>query len=267
MNETIDTSITKPKLPGEIIESLIELWWHNSDWDSLKYVGAWQEASVWNLQKQWFTIRIPKDNSRENIRKLEQQRTNQLNFFYGMISWYASWMIPDYFRVPIVWNDPSVTTNLSPWIIVMQTVRWRTLLYYVMKKILKQRFWEAFQEDTFIAGKSDKEIVDNFFEGNMKTFIDMFALDKITELFWKEIGEKIQSSIDFLERKWLDHGDIHLQNIMVTEDDSWNICIYLIDFWKSTISLKSLPFIQNWRDYYLDKFSEIWNSSGIKPAQ
>ncbi len=245
------------EVPPEVLLCLEKLGWYNPEWDKPKYLGEGQEAVVWNLSKEWFTLRVPKKQDTIEISRIQTQVTNQMNFFYGMIGWLASWSIDDSVRVPLIWNDPTVDTWLPEGVITMQTVKWRTLLYHAMLQELEWRFGKI--DETLLADMTDEELLLQYFDGNKRRFIDMFALDKIWELFWEELKNKFDAAIRFLERKWLEHWDIHLWNVMIVTDHSWKRIIYLIDFWKSTIHYKSQPIIQSGRDYYLSNYSLIWN--------
>jgi tRNA A-37 threonylcarbamoyl transferase component Bud32 len=260
MDTLLDNKILEQRfkeVPQEVLLCLEKLGWHTPEWEKPTYLWEWQEAVVWSLSKEWFTLRVPKNSDTIDKTKIRSQVTNQMNFFYGMIGWLASGSIDDSIRVPLIWNDPTVDTWLPEWVITMQTVKWRTLLYYAMLQELEWRFKTV--DEMLLAKLTDEEILLQYFDGNKKRFIDMFALDKLWELFWEDLKSKFDTAIRFLERKWLEHWDIHLWNVMIVNEHSWRKIIYLIDFWKSTIHYKSQPIIQSGRDYYLSNYSLIWN--------
>ncbi len=245
------------EVPPEVLSSLEKLGWYDPQGEKPKFVWLWTEAVVWNLPKEGFTLRVPRNTDGESISKIQTQVTNQMNFFYGMIGWLVSWAIDDSIRVPYIWNDPSVKSSLPEGVITMQTVKWRTLLYHVILDELRKRFGEI--DETALTQLTDDDLINKYFQGNKKMFIDMFAMDKFEEVFWEDLKDKLEAAIRFLERKWLEHGDIHLWNIMIANGANGKKVVYLIDFWKSTIHYKSQPFIQSGRDHYLSNYPIIWN--------
>lgn len=251
------------QLPEGILENLQELnWVGNSSDPVLVWFG--EEATVFNLPKSWFTLRVPK--YLDDTSKMLQERWKQFAFFHAMIAWNKLGRIPSYIRVPFIWNDFSIDTGLPEWVIVMKTVFGRTLHYHMMMKELQMNWidtaWEIFSQ------YSDVELINQFPQcKNLSRLRELDPVDAIKNLFGSEVATSFMWTLSFLSKHGLEHRDLHLWNIMLEKEPTkWLMTIYLIDYGKSLVSYtKSAHLLSIWQETYENpsEFETIWNEPWV----
>jgi serine/threonine protein kinase len=135
------------------------------------------------------------------------------------------------------------------WYFFMEKIEWQSL----HSKTLINRFdlKLSLDEKQLIANMTDKwvrEFIKKRFkydDSYLDMLLDDYSSEYLQELLWNtyEIRKKtwkvwwtpLDNALNYLEKAWFYHKDLHPWNIML--DKNWNI--YIIDFWRIKILLKN----------------------------